>query len=198
MDHSPALLSNDASGDLRDKLVQLLNRQLADTVDLRSQARQARFNVKGSFVQELSSLFDGLAQDLRQFADLIAQHINALGGNAVATVRFVAQESRLRDYPLDALDGHEHVEALLSSYARYELETCHNRKAAQELGDSGTAGLFQVILASVENNLWLLEAYLEGMAVGLHGGKLPPWTSVVEGRQGNSRRNEMSGSSGAA
>jgi len=53
-------------------IVRLLNKQLADTLDLRSQARQSYFNVRGPYSHELRSLFDGLAIDLRYFADLIA------------------------------------------------------------------------------------------------------------------------------
>jgi starvation-inducible DNA-binding protein len=156
----------------------LLNKQLADTLDLRSQARQSYFNVRGLHSQELRSLFDGLSRDLRQFADLIAERINRVGGYAVATVRSVAHESGLRDYPVDAFDSRDQLEALLSSYSRYELDTQQNMRTAGELGDSGTVELLQSMLVSVENNLWFLEAYLEGVAVGLHGRKLPAWTST--------------------
>ena len=81
----------------------------------------------------------------------------------------VAHESGLRDYPADVFDARDQLDALLSSYSRYELDTHHNLKSAQEIGDSESAALLQVISDSVENNLWFLEAYLEGIAVGLHG-----------------------------
>jgi starvation-inducible DNA-binding protein len=172
-----------AATDPKTTVVQLLNKQLADTVDLRSQARQAHFNVKGPYIQELKSLFDGLARDLRQFTDLIAEHINALGGQSVATVRSVAYESGLREYPLDAVDAHDHLEALLSGYSRYEQDTWHNIKALEVTGDTETAELLEVIAASVEKNLWFLEVYLEGIAVGLHGNKLPAWRSAFGKRR---------------
>ena len=170
--------ANASSADLR--ITQLLNRQLADTIDLRSQARQACFNVKGDSAEELRSLFDGLARDLQQFSDLIAERIRTLGGQAAATVRIAAYESNLHDYPLDALGAQDHLEALLSSYSRYELDTRHNLKAAQEIGDSPTVALLEVISGSIERNLWFLEAYLEATAVGLHGRKLPQWTSAFD------------------
>jgi len=187
--------ANETSDDVRTTLVQLLNKQLAETVDLRSQVRQAHFNVRGPYIQELRSLFDGLTLDLRHFADLIAERIRTLGGCAAATVRFVAHESCLRDYPLDALDAHDHLEALLSSYSRYELDTRHNLKVTQEVGDFETAGLLQIISVSTERNLWFLEAYLEGIAIGLHGRKLPSWTATFESRPD---RSESATSSGTA
>lgn len=157
----------------------ILNKQLADTLDLRLQARQSFFNVKGPYTPELRSLFDGFSVDLRSFADLIAERINQVGGYAVAAVRSVAHESGLRDYPGDILDSHDQLDALLSAYSRYELDTQRNLKAAREAGDTATAGLLQRILATTENNLWFIEAYLEGIAVGLHGRKLPAWTSAL-------------------
>jgi starvation-inducible DNA-binding protein len=169
--------------DLKTTVVQLLNKQLADTIDLRSQARHAHFNVKGPYIEELKSLFDGLARDLRQFADLIAEHINGLGGQSLATVRSVAHDSGLREYPLDAVDAHAHLEALLSTYSRYEQDTWHNIEALGVNGDTETVELLHVIAASVEKNLWFLEVYLEGIAVGLHGEKLPAWRSAFGKRR---------------
>jgi starvation-inducible DNA-binding protein len=160
------------------KHTHLLNRQLADTVDLRLQARQARFNVRGPYAPVLQPLFDGLARDLRHFADLIAQRITVFGGTASASVRFAASESNLRDYPLDALEAQDHLKALLSGYSRYELDTRRNLDTAEAEGDLETVKLLCAILVSIEKSLWFLEAYLEGIAVGLHGRKLPAWFST--------------------
>jgi starvation-inducible DNA-binding protein len=198
MNHSINSSNNaDDGSDAGTGLAQLLNKQLANTVDLRSRARQAHFNVKGPYAEELGSLFDGLARELREFADLIAQRISALGGLPAATVRFVARESNLRDYPVDALDAYDHLGALLSSYSRYEWFTRYNMKTAQEIGDSETEQLLKVISAAIEKNLWFLEAYLEGIAVGLHGRKMPIWTSAFKGTR-KIDRSESGASSGAA
>jgi hypothetical protein len=77
------------------------------------------------------------------------------------------------------LDSRDQLDALLSGYSRYELDTQRNLKAVREAGDAATAALLQRILAMTENNLWFIEAYLEGIAVGLHGRKLPTWTSTL-------------------
>ena len=189
--------ANDSSDSIGTYLAQLLNKQLANTVDLRSRARQAHFSVKGPYAEELSTMFDGFARELWSFADLIAQRISALGGLPAATIRFVARESNLRDYPLDALDAYDHLDALLSSYSRYESHTRYNTKAAHDIGDSETEQLLKVISAAIEKNLWFLEVYLEGVAIGLHGRKLPIWTSAFKDPR-NVDRSESGASSGAA
>jgi DNA-binding ferritin-like protein len=137
-------------------------------------------NVKGPYTQELNLLFGGLARDLRESADLIATRISSHGGYAVATIRGAARWSHLHEYPPDALDVHEHLRALLSSYSRYEFDTQNTMKAMLELGDSEAHQLLQEICSLINRHLWLLEAYLEGTAIGINGAKLPKWTPAIK------------------
>jgi DNA-binding ferritin-like protein len=41
---------NDLSQETREKVVEILNARLADALDLKSQAKQAHWNVKGEFI----------------------------------------------------------------------------------------------------------------------------------------------------
>jgi starvation-inducible DNA-binding protein len=171
-------------------IVRLLNKQLADTLDLRSQARQSYFNARGPYLQQLRDLFGGLGHDLVQITDLIAQGINETGGYAIASARSVARESGLREYPVDTLEARDQLQTLLSNYSRYELDTRNNMKAAREAGESATVLLLHVILSTIENHLWFLEAYLEGIVTRSasatarslnsgHATQLPAWTSSL-------------------
>src|SRR5687767_14692724 len=85
----------DLAADKRDKLVEILNQQLADTFDLYSQSKQAHWNVKGPQFHQLHELFDDLAEELQGYTDLIAERATALGGTALGTVRMSAEASRL-------------------------------------------------------------------------------------------------------
>ncbi|HEX6147768.1 MAG TPA: ferritin-like domain-containing protein, partial [Acidimicrobiia bacterium] len=60
----------DIPEDARLKVVDLLNRQLADTTDLFTQLKYAHWNVKGSDFIQLHELFDQVAGDVLGFADL--------------------------------------------------------------------------------------------------------------------------------
>ncbi|PYS01210.1 MAG: DNA starvation/stationary phase protection protein Dps [Acidobacteria bacterium] len=186
--------SGQFSEELRDKLSGILNQQLADTVDLRLQVRQGYWNLRGRYAPELRLLFDGLARELRQFIDLIADRICVFGGCATASVRIAAQRSSLRNYPADALEAHDHVEALLSSYSKYEVGALKATKDIEELRDFQTVGLLLEICNAVEKNLWFLEAYLEAIAVGSTGGRLPRWTSAFEDPR--QRSNHFAGPAG--
>jgi hypothetical protein len=49
--------------------------------------------------------------------------------------------------------------------------------------------MFEIVLTSIESNLWFLEAYLEGITVGNQGGTLPRWHSAFRKPSGNDQNN---------
>ena len=145
----------------RQLLIALLNARLADTADLYSQLKQAHWNVKGQDFFQLHLLFDQLAGEVFPFVDLIAERVTALGGVAMGTTRMAAASSTLPEYPVEATEGHRHLNALIDRYATY---TANIRKAidvADEHHDRSTADLFTEISRAVDKHLWFLEAHVQ-------------------------------------
>jgi len=145
----------------REKLIALLNQQLADTFDLYGQAKQAHWNVKGPQFHFLHELFDELADEARAYSDLIAERATALGGTALGTVRMAARASRLTEYPLDAGGSMQHVEALAARFAALAATTRAAIDVAEQLGDAGTADLMTEVSRGLDKSLWFLEAHLQ-------------------------------------
>lgn len=144
------------------------------------QDRQADFKVRGSYAQELRSLIDGLARDLLHFSlPHCAQRITTCGGAAGISVRLVAQKLNLGATPWTLSMRTTTCKPCFRGHSRYEMNTQRNLQAAHEIGDLATVALLKVITVSIEKNLWFLESYLEGITVGLHGRKLPPWNFGV-------------------
>jgi len=77
------------------KLIELLNRRLADAIDLQLQSRQASWNVKGPHFMALRELFDQVTQGVEEDANLIAARIVQLGGMAEGTAQAVARRTAL-------------------------------------------------------------------------------------------------------
>src|SRR6185436_17646072 len=96
----------------REKVIGLLNQNLADSLDLQMQAKQAHWNVKGSSFIALHELFDKVAEAAEDAADLLAERATALAGVAEGTVQVLAKRSRLAAYPLDISRGRDHVAKL--------------------------------------------------------------------------------------
>ena len=54
----PYVTANDVPDNVRERVAQLLNRRLADAIDLQTQAKQAHWNVKGPHFIALHELFN--------------------------------------------------------------------------------------------------------------------------------------------
>jgi starvation-inducible DNA-binding protein len=145
----------------REKLVGLLNQQLADTFDLYSQTKQAHWNVKNMQFYQLHELFDELAEQLHEHVDMIAERATALGGVAMGTARIAARTSRIEEYPLDTVDSLQHVEALALRFASYAATTRAAIDQAIRWDDQGSADLFTDISRGMDKALWFLEAHLQ-------------------------------------
>lgn len=146
----------------REKLVAILNQRLADAADLKSQAKQAHWNVKGMNFIALHELFDQVAAGLDTHVDDIAERITTLGGTAIGTVRSSAQNSSLAEYPLEITDGAAHVDALSTALADFGKKIRADIDKTDELGDADTADLFTGISRAIDKQLWFVEAHLQG------------------------------------
>ena len=95
------------------------------------------------------------------YADLLAERILQLGGTAEGTVRAVAKQSQLPEYPLTIAGGKEHVEVLSRSLAYFGSVVRQGIDRADEIGDKDTADIFTEISRSVDKDLWFVEAHLQ-------------------------------------
>jgi starvation-inducible DNA-binding protein len=151
----------DLPKETREKLIEILNTRLADAMDLKSQAKQAHWNVKGMNFIALHELFDQVATNVEGYVDTIAERITTLGGTAMGTVRVAAEKSTLQQYPLEITDGADHVDALSTALADFGKKVRANIDDADELGDMDTADLFTEISRNVDKDLWFVEAHLQ-------------------------------------
>lgn len=143
----------------RESLTELLSQRLADAADLRSQAKQAHWNVKGMNFIALHELFDRVATELEPVVDDIAERITTLGGTANGTVRVAAQNSSLTEYPLEITDGADHVEALSNVLADFGKKVRADIARADEIGDADTADLLTGISRNIDKLLWFVESH---------------------------------------
>lgn len=149
------------SEDTREKLIELLNERLADSLDLSTQAKQAHWNVKGIHFYQLHLLFDKIAEHVEDYVDLVAERITALGGVAMGTARVAAKNSSLPEYNLNAVTGEEHLKALSQNLAKYGNLIRAAIDDADDLEDKGTADLFTEIVRQADEDLYFLESHLD-------------------------------------
>ncbi len=152
---------NDLSEKIRIQVAGLVQERLADAIDLVTHAKQAHWNVKGPNFIALHELFDKVYENAGEYADLLAERIMQLGGTATGTVREVAKQSQLPEYPLKIASGREHIEALSRSLAYFASVVREGIDRADEIGDKDTADIFTEISRGADKDLWFVEAHLQ-------------------------------------
>ena len=150
----------DLAAEVREKVIGILNQTLAATLDLKTQTKQAHWNVKGMDFYQLHELFDEIAGELEEYVDMVAERVTALGGTAMGTARIAASESILPEYNLDAVSGADHVTALADRFGTYAQHVREAIGSTDELGDADTADLYTEISRTIDKRLWFLEAHL--------------------------------------
>lgn len=150
---------NDLPEDLRKQVVKLLNERLVEVLDLQLQTKQAHWNIKGPNFIGLHELFDELAEDLADYADLIAERAVQLGGIAQGTLQSVASNSKLDAYPTTPIKWQEHVLFLSTAIAFVAAEVRKSIDWSDELGDVDTTDLFTEVSRGLDKWLWKVESH---------------------------------------
>lgn len=151
----------DLPAERREKLTELLNRQLYDLIDLYGQTKHAHWNVKGNDFYQLHLLFDQLAEKVEGHVDTVAERLTALGGVARGTARKVAANSRVQEFPDELHDGMAVVAAVADRYANVGKTTRQAIDEADQLGDKDTADLFTEVSRDLDKSLYFLESHLQ-------------------------------------
>jgi starvation-inducible DNA-binding protein len=140
--------------------VTILNQRLADCIDLRSQCKQAHWNVKGANFIALHELFDAIAAEVDEFADLIAERVAQLGGIAEGTVGISAAATSLDPYPVGRQTGDQHVQAMASALAAFGRTARLAIDEMGELDDAGSADIMTEVSRGIDRRLWMVEAHI--------------------------------------
>jgi len=157
---------NDLPEATRVRVADLLNKRLADSIDLQTQCKQAHWNVKGPTFIALHQLFDDINEDVEAYVDLLAERVVQLGGTAEGTARTVAQRSTLDEYPQALASGEGHVDALSSALAAFGSGTRKAIDQVDQLEDADTVDILTEISRGIDKWLWFVEAHQQGEAEG--------------------------------
>lgn len=142
------------------QLVDILNQTLATTVDLKTQVKQARWNVKNMSFCSLHELFHEIAMELEVYIDLLAERVTTLGGLARGTARAAVKHSVLPEYPFHITERQEHVASLAERLSIYGSLLWENIDRTAILGDADTAYLYAEISMVIDKRLWFLDEQL--------------------------------------
>jgi len=141
-------------------MIETLNHHLALAADLRSQVKQAHWNVVGPNFIALHKLFDSQAEILALQADEFAERVRALQGIAKGTVRMAAAESPLDDLDAREIPGDEVVRLLLDRFETYSESLKEAIEGAEEAEDIATQDIYIEAQRAVDLNAYFLRSHL--------------------------------------
>lgn len=151
---------NDLSEEVRSKEVTLLNQRLADAIDITYQAKQAHWNVKGMEFRSLHKLFDEVAEKVDEYVDIFAERLVQLGGVAEGTIQSVQKNTSMPEYPIDVLEGRDHLAKLCAHVSHYARLVREGIDVCSDLGDQATADIFTDAAKDTDELVWMLESHL--------------------------------------
>ena len=154
----PTNFAGGLNQDVRSKMVELLNARLVDAISLTLAVKQAHWNLKGQGFIGVHELLDGVADRLRDSADLMAERAIILGGFAKGTAEVVADKAALEAYPLEITDIEDHVQALKERFVTVGGAVREAAEAAEEAGDEDTADLFTEVSRTLDKDAWFIGA----------------------------------------
>ncbi|MBN1549795.1 DNA starvation/stationary phase protection protein Dps [Candidatus Babeliales bacterium] len=141
--------------------ITMLNTTLASATDLMMQCKHAHWNVKGMTFIAMHKLFDEIAEQVEEMADVLAERITSLGGTALGTLKDVAENTQLRVCPNTIFTVKDHIGHLAHNMAILGEYVRDNIMASEKNGDMATSDIYIELVRMLDKNLWFLEAHLQ-------------------------------------
>jgi starvation-inducible DNA-binding protein len=145
----------------RIELIAILNSTLASTTDLYIQLKQAHWNIKGMEFIGVHELLDGIAEEIEEQVDIVAERVTTLGGTALGTLQQAVTHTQLPAYPINIFSVKDHLTRLAHHIAMLGEFSRNNIKAAEKLGDMATGDIYIDLTRLLDKRLWFLEAHLQ-------------------------------------
>lgn len=152
---------NDLSANTKNVVVTMLNKRLAEAIDLALLTKQAHWNIKGPQFIAVHEMIDGFRTEIDGHIDTVAERIVQLGGTALGTTQAVAKASPLAPYPTDIYQTKDHLRELIERYAKVANAARAAIDEADEAGDADTADILTAYSRALDKALWFLEAHIQ-------------------------------------
>jgi starvation-inducible DNA-binding protein len=142
------------------KVVQILNQSLASMVTLKLHAKQVHWNIKGEDFLSIHELFDKVATQADDYADLLAERAVQLEGFARGDIGDIHKNQGLGSLPANLTAQEACLKAISADLAAMAEDTREAIDATAALGDAVTADLYTGITAGLDKLHWFVRSHL--------------------------------------
>ena len=152
---------NDTPSNTKTTVIDILNENLAASIDLALATKQAHWNLKGPHFIAIHEMLDGFRGELDTQVDTIAERVTQLGGTALGSLQAVGKSTKLKPYPTDIYAVHDHLRALIERYGDVANMVRKAIDDSDDAGDPTTADIFTQASRALDKSLWFLEAHVQ-------------------------------------
>ena len=152
---------NDLKSNTKITVVALLNRLLADGIDLALLTKQAHWNMKGPQFVAIHEMVDDFHAEIDTNVDTLAERIVQLGGTAFGTTQAVNKTTSLKPYPTDVYKCKDHLAELIERYGKAANAVRAGIDESDNAGDANTADILTGYSRALDKALWFLEAHTQ-------------------------------------
>ncbi|MGI8933975.1 Dps family protein [Leptolyngbya sp. BC1307] len=158
------------SEEQRQGVVDLLNKDLADSYLLIIKTKKYHWDVVGPQFRTLHELWEEHYEALSLNIDAIAERIRALGGYPIGTAKGFVENATLREHPGDLPAAEEMVERLVSDHEQVIRNLReHIDQCGDDHHDEGTADFLTGLMEQHEEMAWMLRSFIEGTSLSPTG-----------------------------
>ena len=137
----------------------MLQATLVELIDLSLQGKHAHWNVVGPTFKPVHEFLDELVDEYREWYDMVAERMTAIGAAPDGRVATLAETTRLEALPAAAIAERS---VLVAFDERVSTVAADVRDRAAQIGDSdmATQDLLIEILRGLEKQRWMIRAHL--------------------------------------
>jgi starvation-inducible DNA-binding protein len=163
--------------DVRAQIVGLLNRRLADVIEVGTQTARAHSNMTGLHLGSLHQFFDEVHSAMEDFVDLLTERVVQIGGTPAVPARIAGEHSTLPGYHRARVAGGEPVHALAHALAEFGSQVRQATSQIRDWGDQESALICTEIARRVDQWQWFVTAH------GRHRAEAAPHAQELSGGQ---------------
>lgn len=144
---------------MSDKLIQAVNKQVANWTVMYVKLHNYHWYIKGRHFFTLHEKFEELYNEANQHIDELAERILSLEGNPVATMKECLETATIQE-ATGSEQEEEMVKTLCGDFEKMSDELQEAIALAEEANDDGTGDMLIAVKQSLRKHIWMLKAYL--------------------------------------
>lgn len=144
---------------MKNQLVSVLNKQIANWSVLYTKLHNYHWYVKGGHFFTLHAKFEEFYNEAGTNVDELAERLLAIGGKPVATMKESLEISSIKEAS-GSETAEEMVQTVINDFSIIIGELKEGMSLAEEVKDETTGDMLLAIHSGLEKHVWMLTAFL--------------------------------------